>query len=194
MLAGSGAGAFLHDKRTPPRRPRSGRQRGAWRWDIRFREGVPAGMKASGTTCGWSAPRIGPRHSPRRAPWSARDSRPGSSRPGGWACGGPTGCSTSCGREVEPSELDLTRAHPGRVYDYFLGGKDNYAADREAAQALARALPDIPRMARANREFLRRAVQRLVGGHGVRQLIDIGSGIPTSPNVHEIAQAIDPAA
>jgi hypothetical protein len=95
---------------------------------------------------------------------------------------------------VEPSELDLTRAHPGRVYDYFLGGKDNYAADREAAEALARVLPDIPRMARANREFLRRAVQRLVGRHGVRQLVDIGSGIPTSPNVHEIAQAIDPAA
>jgi hypothetical protein len=87
-------------------------------------------------------------------------------------------------------EIDLDRAHPARVYDYFLGGKDNYAADREAAAALA----DIPRMARANRDFLRRAVERLVGGHRVRQLIDIGSGIPTSPTVHEVAQEIDPAA
>jgi SAM-dependent methyltransferase len=93
-----------------------------------------------------------------------------------------------------PSEIDLNRAHPGRVYDYFLGGKDNYAADREAAAALEKALPDIPRMARANRDFLGRAVQRLVGVHGIRQLVDIGSGIPTSPNAHEIAQEIDPAA
>jgi hypothetical protein len=91
-------------------------------------------------------------------------------------------------------EIDLSRAHPGRVYDYFLGGKDNYAADRDAAEALAKALPDIPRMARANRAFLRRAVARLVGDHGVRQLIDIGSGIPRSPNVHEVAQALEPAA
>jgi SAM-dependent methyltransferase len=91
-------------------------------------------------------------------------------------------------------EIDLDSAHPGRVYDYFLGGKDNYAADRVAAEALEEALPDIPRMARANREFLHRAVERVVGVHGVRQLIDVGSGIPTSPNVHEVAQGIAPAA
>jgi hypothetical protein len=95
---------------------------------------------------------------------------------------------------VTGPEIDLNRAHPGRVYDYFLGGKDNYAPDREAAEALAEVLPDIPRMARANREFLRRAVRRLVGVYGVRQLIEVGSGIPTSPNVHEVAQEIVPAA
>ena len=162
-------------------------------WAIRFKEGVSAGMATNGTTCGWSAPRIGPRRSRRRPPWSEKGSRRGCSRPAGWVPGGRIGWSRRCDRDVM-REIDLTRAHPGRVYDYFLGGKDNYAADREAAAALAKALPDIPRMARANRDFLRRAVRRLVGVCGVRQLIDIGSGIPTSPNVHEIAQEIDPGA
>jgi hypothetical protein len=95
---------------------------------------------------------------------------------------------------VTGPDLDLTRPHAGRVYDYFLGGKDHFAADRVAAHALEEALPDIPRMARANRDFLRRAVRRVVGVHGIQQLIDIGSGIPTSPNVHEVAQEIEPAA
>ena len=97
-------------------------------------------------------------------------------------------------RSGEPVELDLTRPHGARVYDYFLGGKDNFDVDRAAAAALEAALPDIPGMARANRDFMHRAVRRLVGTHGVRQVLDIGSGIPTRPNLHEIAQDLDPTA
>lgn len=96
--------------------------------------------------------------------------------------------------DESPSDIDLSRPHPARVYDVFLDGKDNFEVDRAAAARLAAAMPDIPRMARANRDFMRRAVRRLVGTHGVRQLLDIGSGIPTRPNLHEVAQEIDPAA
>lgn len=91
-------------------------------------------------------------------------------------------------------DIDMSRAHPGRVYARFLGSKDNYIADREAADALEAALSDVPRMARANRDFMLRAVRRLVDAHGIRQLIDIGSGFPVSPNLHEVAQDVDPSA
>ena len=90
--------------------------------------------------------------------------------------------------------MDITRAHPARVYDYLLGGKDNFAADREAADAMTLRLPGLPTMTRANRAFLRRAVHHLVADVGIRQFLDIGSGIPTACNVHEVAQAIDPGA
>jgi hypothetical protein len=78
------------------------------------------------------------------------------------------------------------------MYDYFLGGRDNYEVDREAAQRVLDVAPDVVLGARANRDFLRRAVRFLVDG-GVRQIIDIGTGIPTSPNTHEIAHGMDPS-
>jgi hypothetical protein len=90
--------------------------------------------------------------------------------------------------------FDATVAHPARVYDYWLGGKDNFPADRAAAEQAIQALPDIARFARANRAFLGRAVRFLAGEAGIRQFLDIGTGIPTSPNVHQVAQSVDPAA
>jgi len=89
-------------------------------------------------------------------------------------------------------DIDITRAHPSRVYDYLLGGKDNFAADRRAADAMTLQLPSLPTMARANRQFLHRAVRHLAGHLGVRQFLDIGSGIPTACNVHQIAQDTAP--
>jgi hypothetical protein len=89
------------------------------------------------------------------------------------------------------NEIDTSRPHPARMYDYFLGGWDNYEVDREAAQRVLDVAPDVVLGARANRDFLRRAVRHLVEG-GVRQIIDIGTGIPTSPNTHEIAHAVSP--
>jgi hypothetical protein len=78
------------------------------------------------------------------------------------------------------------------MYDYYLGGKDNYLVDREAAAAVLRVLPEARDIARENRAFLQRAVRYLVGEAGIRQIIDIGTGIPTVGNVHEVAQQIDP--
>ncbi|HEX6500300.1 MAG TPA: SAM-dependent methyltransferase [Micromonosporaceae bacterium] len=82
---------------------------------------------------------------------------------------------------------DQKPATAARMYDYFLGGIHNFAADREAARKVVAQFPDIPVGARANRAFLRRAV-RFLAGVGIRQFLDIGSGIPTQGNVHEIAQ------
>jgi hypothetical protein len=78
------------------------------------------------------------------------------------------------------------------MYDYWLGGKDNFAADREAAQAALAAYPGMVRLARANRAFLRRMVRYLAGEAGVRQFLDIGTGIPTAGNTHEVAQEVAP--
>jgi hypothetical protein len=89
--------------------------------------------------------------------------------------------------------LDTSVAHPARVYDYWLGGKDNYAADRSAAEALIAVRPAIVRDIRANRAFMRRTVAYLAAG-GVRQFLDIGTGIPTKPNLHEVAQGVAPDA
>ncbi|MFC9284809.1 SAM-dependent methyltransferase [Streptomyces collinus] len=83
-------------------------------------------------------------------------------------------------------ELDTSRPHPARIYDYLLGGKDNYEVDQRAGDQLAAAAPEVRIGLRANRAFLRRAVRYVVGS-GVRQILDIGTGLPTSPNVHEIA-------
>jgi hypothetical protein len=96
--------------------------------------------------------------------------------------------------EPELPPFDRTVAHPARVYDYWLGGKDNFAADREAAQAVVAARPTVTRDVRANRAFMRRAVAYLAAEAGMRQFLDIGTGIPTSPNVHEVVQDIAPAA
>ncbi|HXC82821.1 MAG TPA: SAM-dependent methyltransferase [Trebonia sp.] len=89
--------------------------------------------------------------------------------------------------------IDTSVAHPARVYDYWLGGKDNFAADRSAAEAIIAVRPAIVRDIRANRDFMRRAVAYLAE-HGVRQFLDIGTGIPTQPNLHEVVQDIAPDA
>ena len=81
-----------------------------------------------------------------------------------------------------------------RIYDYFLGGKDHFQADREAADQIATYLPNIREAARVNRAFVGRAVRYLVSEAGIRQLIDIGAGLPTMGNVHEVAAAAHPAA
>nr|BFE58891.1 SAM-dependent methyltransferase [Dactylosporangium thailandense] len=86
--------------------------------------------------------------------------------------------------------VDTTVAHPARRYDYWLGGKDNFAADRESGDAIAAAFPAIRTAVVENRAFLRRVVKVLAAEHGIRQFLDIGTGIPTSPNVHEVAQGI----
>lgn len=93
-----------------------------------------------------------------------------------------------------PSEIDTSRPHLARMYDYYLGGKDNYIVDREAAAAVLRAVPEIRDMARANRTFLQRVVRFLAEERGIRQFIDIGTGIPSAGNVHEVARQIRPDA
>jgi hypothetical protein len=90
------------------------------------------------------------------------------------------------------SRIDTTVAHPARRYNYWLGGSDNFAADRESGDAIAAALPTIRVSAVENRRFLRRAVTHLTRELGVRQFLDIGSGIPGAGNTHEVAQAITP--
>jgi S-adenosyl methyltransferase len=90
------------------------------------------------------------------------------------------------------SRLDTAVAHPARRYDYWLGGKDNFAADRESGDAIAAAFPSIRTAVRENRGFLRRAVAYLTEQAGVRQFLDIGTGLPTANNTHEVAQAIAP--
>jgi hypothetical protein len=95
--------------------------------------------------------------------------------------------------QVAPN-LHADRPHPARVYDYLLGGKDNFAADRAAAEQGLRANPNSRIPPRENRAFLRRVVRHLAGEAGIRQFLDIGTGIPTSPNVHEVAQGVVPDA
>ena len=88
--------------------------------------------------------------------------------------------------------FDITTAHPARVYDYLLGGKDNFAADRAAAEAIIEVSPVVFACVRANRAFLRRAVQYLAREEGIRQFLDIGTGLPTAENTHQVAQEIAP--
>jgi S-adenosyl methyltransferase len=95
--------------------------------------------------------------------------------------------------ERVPPGLDVTKPSIARVYDAFLGGKDNFAADRAVVDLTLQIAPDAATGARANRAFLRRAVRYLVEQAGLRQLIDIGSGLPTRGNVHEVAEELDPA-
>jgi SAM-dependent methyltransferase len=92
-----------------------------------------------------------------------------------------------------PPEVDIRRANPARVYDYWLGGSHNFLADQDVARALTAVEPQMPAIARANRAFLGRAV-RYLAGIGISQFLDIGSGIPTAGNVHEIAQHARPGA
>jgi hypothetical protein len=94
---------------------------------------------------------------------------------------------------VPDSVLDASKPHVSRVYDYLLGGKDNFAADRAVGDQMIASLPALQQGVRAQRDVLGRVVRYLVGETGVRQLLDIGSGLPTADNVHEIAQRTDPA-
>ncbi|MFQ3556439.1 SAM-dependent methyltransferase [Streptomyces gramineus] len=88
---------------------------------------------------------------------------------------------------TRPVEIDTSKPHPARIYDYLLGGKDNYEVDRQAGDQLAAVAPEVWISVRANRGFLQRAVRHVIDS-GVRQILDVGTGLPTSPNVHEIAQ------
>jgi SAM-dependent methyltransferase len=92
-----------------------------------------------------------------------------------------------------PSSVDLDRPSAARMYDYFLGGSHNFAVDREAAKSVEQIFPGMSGAARANRSFLRRAVRYMLS-QGIDQFLDLGSGIPTVGNVHEIAQQTNPAA
>jgi hypothetical protein len=93
-----------------------------------------------------------------------------------------------------PIELNTNVPHPARVYDYFLGGKDHFTADQEAGEAALAVAPGLRDNALANRAFMVRAVRYLAEQAGIRQFIDVGTGLPTHPNVHEVAQAVDPTA
>src|SRR6266568_2958594 len=92
-----------------------------------------------------------------------------------------------------PQEVSIDRPNVARMYDYFLGGAHNFAVDREAAEQLFKVFPDLPLVSQANRAVLRRAVRFLVD-EGMHQFLDIGSGIPTAGNVHEVAQRANPDA
>ncbi len=104
---------------------------------------------------------------------------------------GPQDTDTA-GSLADAASFDTSIAHPARVYDYLLGGKDNYAADREAAAEFAAAMPSILPGVQANRAFLRRAVEYLAREAGIRQFLDIGTGLPTAQNTHQVAQSIVP--
>jgi len=92
----------------------------------------------------------------------------------------------------EPAEIDTSVAHPARVYDYWLGGKDNFAADREAGDRVLAVTPGLRERVLANRAFLVRAVRYLAAEAGIRQFLDIGTGIPSANNTHEVAQQAAP--
>jgi hypothetical protein len=91
-------------------------------------------------------------------------------------------------------EIDTSKPHPARMYDYLLGGKDNFAADRETAQRALQAWPTIRTAARENRAFVGRAVRYLAEEAGITQFLDLGSGLPGVGNVHEVAQDVVPSA
>ncbi|NLU73149.1 SAM-dependent methyltransferase [Streptomyces sp. HNM0575] len=93
-----------------------------------------------------------------------------------------------------PVDLQVDRPHGARIYDFLLGGKTNYAADREQAEKVIASIPSAAESARENRAFVHRVVRHLVREHGIRQFLDVGTGIPTSPNLHEVAQSVDPTA
>jgi len=100
----------------------------------------------------------------------------------------PDGGTSSAGAP----DFDTSVAHQARMYDYLLGGKDNYAADRAQTEAALKVYPEWAFTARANRAFLGRAVRYLAADTGIRQFLDIGTGIPTAGNTHQVAQAIAP--
>ncbi|MBZ9642187.1 SAM-dependent methyltransferase [Streptomyces sp. PSKA30] len=95
------------------------------------------------------------------------------------------------GSDAAPTRIDTSRPHPARVYDWWLGGKDNYPVDEELARKILAADETVLRGARANRRFMHRAV-RTAAEAGIRQFLDIGTGIPTEPNLHQVAQDVAP--
>ncbi|AZM60575.1 methyltransferase [Streptomyces sp. WAC 01420] len=92
-------------------------------------------------------------------------------------------------RMAAAGRIDTSKPHPARTYDWFLGGKDNYPVDEELGRSLVAFAPAIPVMARMNRAFMHRAT-RWLAGQGVRQFLDVGTGIPTEPNLHQVAQEV----
>jgi O-methyltransferase involved in polyketide biosynthesis len=101
-----------------------------------------------------------------------------------------TDSSSTAGQE--PVKLDTSVAHSARIWDYWLGGKDNFPADREVGDYMLGLMPDLVDSARADRAFLGRAVRYLAGEAGIRQFLDIGTGLPTANNTHQVAQAVAP--
>lgn len=91
-------------------------------------------------------------------------------------------------RDGDLRGFDSTVPSPARVWNYFVGGKDHFAADRALAEKIVQAVPEVPLAARLTRQFIRRAVEELISVYGIRQFIDIGSGLPTADNTHEVAQ------
>jgi hypothetical protein len=91
-----------------------------------------------------------------------------------------------------PVDLNTSVPHSARIYDYLLGGKDNFEADRAAAAAIVESSPSLPISMRANRQYMARVAHYLAAERGIRQFLDIGTGLPTSPNLHEVVQGVDP--
>jgi O-methyltransferase involved in polyketide biosynthesis len=91
-----------------------------------------------------------------------------------------------------PENIDTTVPHSARIWNYWLGGEDHYPVDREAGEAFRKIYPDIVELARAVRSFLGRAVRYLAGEAGIRQFLDVGAGLPTVDNTHELAQRVAP--
>ncbi|AZS89263.1 SAM-dependent methyltransferase [Streptomyces griseoviridis] len=91
-------------------------------------------------------------------------------------------------------DIDTSKPHSARMYDYYLGGKDHFAVDKQAAETVAEAYPGIFTCARENRAFMHRATRVLATEYGIRQWLDIGTGIPTEPNLHQVAQSVVPEA
>ncbi|MGH3928573.1 MAG: SAM-dependent methyltransferase, partial [Pseudonocardiaceae bacterium] len=100
--------------------------------------------------------------------------------------------SSAAGAEQQSIEIDTNAPHSARIWNYWLGGKDNYPIDREVGDQILEILPEVAHLARASRAFLIRAVTYLVQEAGIRQFLDIGTGLPTANNTHEVAQAIAP--
>jgi len=99
---------------------------------------------------------------------------------------------SDAGGHPPPPGVDTSSSHSARVWNYWLGGKDNYPADHHAGDQFAAVLPSIVDVARSSRAFLVRAVRYLAGEAGIRQFLDVGTGLPTANNTHEVAQAVAP--
>jgi hypothetical protein len=103
-----------------------------------------------------------------------------------------TDSSSDPSQPTEPPEIDTSVPNSARIWNYWLGGKDNYPADREAGDWYRAIYPEIVEVARASRQFLARAVRYLAGEAGVRQFLDVGTGLPTADNTHDVAQRVAP--
>jgi hypothetical protein len=125
-------------------------------------------------------------------PGPARSAARLGTRKGGPVSGEAGWAEAAAAASRDPVPFDTSVAHIARVYDYWLGGKDNFAADREAAEQAIAANPSVQAGVRANRAFLARAVRYLATEGGIRQFLDIGTGIPTADNTHEVAQSVAP--